>query len=190
MKLSDLDFRKLLPQFMREDSAVIGLSNGLDSIVPSLAESMKVLTTWDHIDELAEGELDELAVELNVLWYDMGATLDTKRDLIKNSMDVYRHLGTKWAVESVIHSYFGEGYIAEWFDYDGEPGHFRVYSTNPSLTNEKLLEFLNLLEKVKRASSILDGVFISLTGQMNLYTGVAIHESGKDVYAIGAKPLA
>lgn len=190
MRLSDLEFIRLLPQFMRKDSAVAGLAKGLDSIIPSLSASMRTLTTWDHIDELAENELDDLAVELNILWYDTGATVDTKRDLVKNSMDVYRHLGTKWAVESVIHSYFGDGYIAEWFEYDGEPGHFRVYSTNPSLTNEKLLEFLNLLEKVKRASSILDGVFISLTGQMNLYTGVAIHEVGRDLYAIGSKPLA
>lgn len=189
MKLSNLEFIKLLPQFMREDGAVIGLAEGLDSIIPSLSESMKSLTTWDNIDGLSENELDDLAVELNILWYDTGATLDTKRDLVKNSMEVYRHLGTKWAVESVIHSYFGDGYIAEWFEYDGEPGHFRVYSTNPSLTNEKLLEFLNLLEKVKRASSILDGIFISLTGQMNLYAGVAIHETGRELYAIGAKSL-
>lgn len=189
MKLSDIDFVKLLPQFMRDDSAVIGLAKGLDSIVPGLAASLPTLTTWDHIDELSERELDDLAVELNILWYDVGATINTKRDLVKNSMDVYRHLGTKWAVESVIQSYFGDGYIAEWFDYDGQPGHFRVYSTNPSLTDEKLLEFLNLLDKVKRASSILDGVFISLTGQMNLYAGVAIHTVGRELYSIGAKPL-
>lgn len=186
MKLSDIEFIRLLPLFMRDDLAVKGLANGIDEIVPTLAASLENLSTWDHIDDLSETELDELAWELNILWYDQGAPIDTKRDLIRNSTDVYRHLGTKWAVENVINSYFGEGYITEWFQYNGEPGHFRVYSTNPSLTSEKLAEFLNLLGKVKRASAVLDGIFITLTGQMNLSAGMALHEVSKEQYAIGA----
>lgn len=192
MKLSDIEFLRLLPSFMREDLAVIGLSKGIDKLVPGLADSMCLLTTWNHIDELQEAELDDLAVELNVLWYDKTASIYTKRDLIKNCMEVYRHLGTKWAVESVTKSYFGDAYIQEWFEYDGEPGHFRIYSTNPSLSisDDKLGEFMNLLEKVKRASSLLDGIYISLTGQMNLYSGIALHEISKEQYSIGATPLA
>lgn len=190
MKLSDIEFIRLLPQFMREDPAVQGLAAGIDSIIPNLSASLAILSTWDHIDELPESELDALAWELDVSWYDTGATIETKRDLIRNSMEVHRALGTKWAVESVIKSYFGDGYISEWFEYDGDPMHFRVYSNNPSLTNERLTEFLNLLGKVKRASAILDGIFISLTGQMNLYAGTALHEIGAEQYAIGATALA
>lgn len=186
MELKDLTFLRLLPQFMRDDQAVNGLAKGVDKVVPGLARSIERLSTWDHIDELTDEELDALAWELNILWYDTGASLDTKRDLIRNSDMVFRHLGTKWAVESVINSYFGDGYITEWFEYDGDPGHFRVYSTNPSLTNEKLIEFLNLLGKVKRASAKLDGIFIILTGQMPLYAGVGVREVSHETYAIGA----
>lgn len=186
MKLSTLEFLRLLPQFMREDGAVKGLAAAMDEIVPELARSTGALSTWDHIDELTEAELDALAWELNILWYDTGATIDTKRALIRDSDLVYQRLGTKWAVENVINSYFGEGYVTEWFEYEGQPGHFRVYSTNPSLNNEKLTEFMNLLNKVKRASAKLDGIFITLTGQMPLYAGVAIREAGKERYSIGA----
>ena len=186
MKLSTLEFLRLLPSFMRGDLAVQGLSSCVDKVIPDLSGSIELLTTWDHIDELTEDELDALAWELNILWYDKGANLDTKRDLVKNSDKVYRHLGTKWAVENVIRSYFGDGYIREWFEYEGEPGHFRVYSTNPSLNNEKLTEFLNLLGKVKRASAKLDGIFITLTGQMPLCAGAAVHEIGKEQFRIGA----
>ena len=186
MKLTTLEFIRLLPQFMREDGAVKGLAAAMDKIVPDLAQSAATLSTWDHIDELTEAELDALAWELNILWYDTGASLDTKRALVKDSDLVYKRLGTKWAVENVINSYFGDGYVEEWFEYEGQPGHFRVYSTNPSLNNERLTEFLNLLNKVKRASSKLDGIFITLTGQMPLSAGVALREYGKDTYAIGA----
>ena len=189
MKLSDLEFIKLLPMFMRDDDAVKGLAAGIDEIIPPLAESLSTLSTWDHIDSLSEAELDDLAWELNILWYDTGADIGVKRELIKNSDKVYRHLGTKWAVENVINTYFGEGYIQEWFEYGGEPGRFRVYSTNPSLTQERLTAFLNLLNKVKRASAKLDGIFITLTCQMPLSAGVAFHEIGHETYGNGARPI-
>ena len=186
MKLSDLEFIKLLPEFMRNDDAVRGLASGIDSIIPQLAAEVEKLSTWDCIDKLSEAELDDLAWELNILWYDTGATIDVKRNIVRDSDAVYKRLGTKWAVENVINTYFGDGYIEEWFQYGGDPGRFRVYSSNPTLNESKFAEFLNLLNKVKRASSQLDGVFITLSGQMNLHAGVALHEHGAEQYNIGA----
>lgn len=185
MKLSDLDFVKLLPQFMRDDDAVKGLATGVEEVVKGLSGSVDALSTWDVIDTLPESELDDLAWELNVQWYDNNANIEVKRDLIKNSDKVYQRLGTKWAVESIINSYFGEGHVEEWFEYGGEPGHFRVLSPNPSLNDEVLSDFLNLLNKVKRASAKLDGVFITLAGQMTMAAGMAYHETGHDTYVIG-----
>lgn len=185
MKLSDLELVKLLPQFMRDDAAVKGLAAGVEEVVKGLSASVAALSTWDHIDSLPESELDELAWELNIQWYDTGANIDVKRDLIKNSDKVFQRLGTKWAVENIIKSYFGEGHIEEWFEYSGEPGHFRVISTNPALNNERLAEFLNLLNKVKRASAKLDGIFITIGGQMIMAAGVAYHETGHDTFVVG-----
>ena len=186
MRLSDIEFIRLLPQFMQGDDAVQGLSVGLDIVVPQLAESIKSLSTWDQVDKLSEAELDDLAWELNILWYDKTADIGVKRSLVKNSDKVYQHLGTKWAVESVVNSYFGDGYISEWYEYDGEPGHFRVHSTNPSLTQEQLTEFLNIVNKVKRASAKLDGIVIYIDCQLPLYAGTAIHEVASETYTIGA----
>lgn len=189
MKLANLEFIKLLPQFMQNDAAVRGLAAGIDSIIPQLAADLEKLSTWDRIDELTEAELDDLAWELNIQWYDTGAPIDVKRNIVRDSDKVYKKLGTKWAVENVINTYFGEGYIEEWFQYSGDPGHFRVYSTNPTVNESKFAEFLNLLSKVKRASAKLDGVFITLTGQMNMSVGTALHETGAEQYDIGAVAL-
>lgn len=185
MKLNDIDFLKLLPQFMRDDAAVFGLAEGMNQIVRDLEGSVSTLSTWDRIDYLDEAELDELAWELNIQWYDTGASVEVKRNLIKNSDKVFQRLGTKWAVENIINTYFGEGYIEEWFQYDGDPGHFRVFSPNPSINNERLVEFVNVLNKVKRASAKLDGIYITLTGQMPMTAGVAYHETGHEMYVIG-----
>ena len=185
MKLTELEFIKLLPQFMREDAANRGLAAAIDGIAPSLANSISRLSVWDHIDELDEAKLDELAWELNILWYDYSADIDVKRELVKNSDMVHQHLGTKWAVENVINTYFGEGHVEEWFEYGGEPGHFRVMSPNPSLNAESFAAFINILHKVKRASAKLDGVYITLAGQMSMAAGMAYHETGHDTFVFG-----
>lgn len=189
MKLNDLDFIRLLPQFMRDDDAVMGLAAGINAIIPSLSASCEAMSTWDHIDDLSEEELDGLAWELNILWYDPGATIAVKRDIVRNSDKVWRYIGTKWAVENVIKSYFGNGHIEEWFEYGGEPGRFRVYSSNPSLNAERLSEFLNMLEKVKRASAKLDAIYITLAGELMLSSGVAFHETTFEQIAIGANVI-
>ena len=190
MKLNDLEFIRLLPLFMRNDDAVKGLAAGIDAIVPELAESIDKLTTWNHIDELTESELDELAWELNIPWYDTSSNIAIKREVIKGSDQVHKKLGTKWAVEKVVATFFGSGYVTEWWEYGGEPGHFQVNSSNPSLNNERFNEFLHLLDKVKRASAKLDSVVISMSGELPLYSAVALHEVANERYFIGASPSA
>ena len=190
MTLSELEFIRLLPQFMRDDAAVKGLSFGLDIVIPQLAESVKHLTTWDHIDSLSEDELDELAWELNILWYETDADIAVKREVIKNSDKVYQHLGTKWAVENVVNSYFGNGHIKEWFEYGGEPGRFRVHSSNTSITGETLTSFLNLLYKVKRASAKLEAIYIDLETNGGITYGACSEMAGKmDVWPLVARKV-
>lgn len=182
MRLDNIEFIKLLPQFMRNDGVVQGLAAAIDKIVPNVSEKLKTASTWDCIDKLSEAELDALAWELNIYWYDYGADIAIKRELVKNSDMVHQSLGTKWAVESIIKTYFGSGYVEEWFEYDGEPGHFRVFSSNPTVSNERLLEFVALLNKVKRASAKLDGIFLTLTGEVILSAGAAVHDTAIERY--------
>ncbi len=184
MNLSNLDFIKLLPQFMRDDSAVIGLANAINGLIPDLAEHVQNLSVWDRVDNLSEEELDYLAWELNILWYEKSASIEIKRQLVKNSDIVHQRLGTKWAVEYIISTYFGDGTIEEWFEYDGDPGHFRVLSSNPSLSNDRLVEFLSLLEKVKRASAKLDEIIISNSGDTSFTWGVALHDYGSNRWRV------
>lgn len=175
MKLKDLDFMRLLPQFMHGDGAVKGLAKGLNTVIPELYKRTRLLSTWDHIDELPESELDALAWELNILWYDSGASADIKRELVKNSDLVYRRLGTKWAVENVIRSYFQQGYVQEWYEYNGKPGTFRVCATVPAATQDKIAAFRSILGKVKRASAQIDRIEIANPPQQTTaYLGGAL----------------
>ena len=189
MRLNNLEFIKLLPEFMREDEAVKGLAAGLDSVIPGLIEKFKTLPTWGHIDTMSEAELDDLAWELNIPWYDAAAPIGTKRELIRSANNVHATIGTKAAVESIIQTYFGDGHVLEWFEYGGQPGRFRVLTTNPSVNNERLTDFLRLLSQVKRASAKLDTIEINLSSQMVLAAGMALHDVSAERYLIGPRPL-
>ena len=176
---------RMLPEPMKRDDGTAAMARvaaeelerrGIESGLPRL---------WGRFDDMAGDLLDILAEDLGLTWYDSDAPAAVKRELLKNSGQVFRRLGTKWAVENVIGTYFGEGFVREWFEYDGEPGHFRVYSPNPSVNQERLEEFLSLLERVKRTSAKLDGIFISLTGHTPIYAGVAVRETSTERYEIG-----
>lgn len=186
MNTSNVDIIKLLPQFMRKDGAAQGISGAVSPFIQELSKAIDLMSSWDKIDELPEAELDELAWELNLVWYDKAADISIKRTLIKNGIHMHSKLGTKWAVEEIIKTYFGVGQIREWWDYAGEPGHFKVLSTNPSITNERFDEFLRLLDSVKRTSAHLDGVLITLTNHMYLYHGFAVHNVSHEQHRIGA----
>ena len=176
MRLNDVETVRLLPAWVREDKAVIGLGKGTDNVVKALFARIKLLSRWNKIDELEDAVLDEMAYELNIPWYDSTAPIATKREIIKKSDLVYSKLGTKYAIEQIISAYFGTGELQEWFDYGGEPFHFKILSDNPALVNENYELFLRLLNIAKRKSAHLDAILICLTGNLPLYAAAIPHE--------------
>lgn len=186
MRLSEADILKLLPAFMRDDESVAALAAGSNEVIRQLANSIRLLSTWDHIAEMTSKELDGLAWELGIDWYDSAASIEAKRSVIKESDQVYAKLGTKWAVERIVTSYFGSGVVREWWEYGGEPFHFKVLSDNPELVNAHLDKFMALLQTVKRKSAWLDAILIVLTGELKVHFGMAVRDHSREQHRLGA----
>lgn len=157
MKLEDVDIQKLLPLFMREDEACMGFSAALNGLLAEVAAKIQLLSRWDHIDEMTDAQLDELAWELNITWYNKTAPLEVKRQVVRESELVHSKLGTKWAVETLLGTYYGDVTVQEWWEYGGEPNHFKILSPNPSILNDEAA-FMFYLNAAKRLSSWLDEV--------------------------------
>lgn len=188
LRLGDIEFVRLLPTWMRGDLADVALAQGVDEVIRDLAPQVAVLSVWDCLDQLPDAYLDELAWALDVRWYDSGASHDTKVDLVRNSDRVHQKLGTVGAVESVVSSYFGAGRVMEWPDYDGQPHHFKVFTTDPSAVGENLPRFLDMLRKVKRLSSVFDGVMIGLTGEQTARHGMVTKITSRETIELGVTP--
>ena len=140
---------------MRRDGSVIGLAQGSGIVARDAYSHLRYLTRWDKIDQLSSTDLDELAWELNTLWYNSTAPIETKRQLIKSSDLVFARLGTRWAVEQVTSAYFGNARLYEWFEYGGDPHFFKV-QLDFDPTQEQKDEFRRILEIVKRKSQWLE----------------------------------
>jgi len=173
MRLADCQIEKLLPLFMREEADNIALARALDPVVRDFGNKIKWCSDFENIDHLPEPFLDALASELGIDWYKRTADIDVKRELVRNSDLVHRTLGTKYAVEQVVADYYGDAKVVEWWEYDGEPGHFKISVSEDKAKIVFPEELYLLISKVKKASAILDGVDFNWTNYQKIYGVVA-----------------
>ena len=160
MKVSNIDFIRLLPAFMQDDEAAIALSKAMNQLINEPGSRIPTIRTWNEIDKMSEAECDELAWELDVDWYDStGMSLEEKRDTIKLAIQIKRKRGTKWAVERLISAYFGEGYVVEWYEMGSSPYTFVALTTNADIDAHSFEKFVQAVKSAKNSRSHLIGVF-------------------------------
>ena len=175
MKLDDgLNLLEFLPVFMREDVTAQGFAyavqNQLNKVIVNVAEAQ----IYANIDRLSNSILDELAWQFNIPEYASNLDITAKRLLVKNCFRTHKQRGTAGAVARVVSDIFGNGYVEEWFEYGGEEYHFRVVTSNQSVTGEQAEIFADAVNKVKRASTIMDTVIVDMSAQMTVYYACAV----------------
>lgn len=180
----DVDFTRTLPEPLKNDETMITLGKVIAAELQTNIHMARLAVIYARIDELEERLLDILAHDLHIDWYNPDATIELKREIIKDSVRVHKLMGTAAAVERVIISYFGNGEVWHWYEYGGEPHHFRIISTNPSVTAEREREFLWLLEIVKRKSSWLEEVLIMLETDFVTHFGMVAHDLTHEIITI------
>ena len=109
-----------------------------------------------RVDELPENVIDALAYNLDVFWWNPNASLEEKREGIRQALNTHRRLGTTQSVQDAINTYLGGGVVEEWFNYSGDPFHFQLSGADVSSIVADYPAFLRVLEGVKRFSAVLD----------------------------------
>ena len=181
----DVDFTRTLPEPLKNDEKMLALGRVIAGELQENIRLARLNIIFARIDELPDALLDIIAHDLHIDWYDCDSPIDVKREVIKGSVRVHKRMGTRPAVESVIKTYFGDGEVQHWYEYGGEPHRFRVISSNPSISEERFAEFVRILSTVKRLSSWLDDIIISLTHKMTLTAGVVISEFSREAHIMG-----
>ena len=159
MKLKDLDFIQLLPVFMKKDPAVQALASVMTQTLADPDEHLKDAATWNRIEKLSEAELDEMAWELDIDWYDFGSSRKAKIAQVKSAVLIKKRRGTKWAVEQILRNIIGRAWVNEWMDYGGDPYHFEVAIKNSVVTQDMYGRLVTQIEAAKNVRSILDRIY-------------------------------
>ncbi len=121
-----------------------------------LCEDTGQLSIYPRVEELPESLLDILAKDFNVEWYDFDADVNEKRRIIKECFSVHRYKGTKYAVKTALEGVYSSIDVLEWFQYGGEPYHFKVVISDSTSTAEKLLKVFRKIKYYKNLRSKLD----------------------------------
>lgn len=162
------------PAVLVNDRNMNPLLDTLADALANLATDCRMATIYPHIDELPEELVDILAQDFKVDWYDFNADLATKRNLLKDSFYVHRHRGTRSAVETALSDIWPNSKLEEWFEYAGDPYHFRVILT-AEYSQDEQVRALEAINKAKNVRSVLDAIIFNSGGtECELYTACGI----------------
>lgn len=170
INFSDGELLDILPSQMKSDLDMQCLSHALKIAIQNLLSYESGTMTAIFIDQIPEKIVDVLAVDLRTQYYDQSLPLETKRNLVKNTLTWYMTAGTPAAVKELVASVFGKGDVVEWFEYGASPFYFKI-QTDAILTNEIMEYFSEMIDRIKNVRSHLDFVEIDRTIPQTLYAG-------------------
>ena len=149
-----------LPPALQKDPSAVALAEAMADLLARRPEEIEQLRIYPVIDRLDERLLDILAYDFKVDWWDADYSLEEKRWTLKDSWRVHKLLGTKAAVEMAISAIYPRTTVLEWWEYGGEPYHFRldINITNDSIDSDKQRRVLERLNYYKSLRSHNDGV--------------------------------
>lgn len=193
IKLSGSRFTGIMPENLASQVETQAFAYAVGRQIEKLCAYSDAARTYAAIATMPEWLLDYMAVELRTPSYDENYSLKTKRALIQGSLLFYTQMGTPAAVNRIIETIFETGYIEEWYEYDGDPHHFRAYvGDGGEVGPGELEEFRRVLSSVKRLSSWLDDIItitamdpdmVTFTGTMGKgYTSTPLPEAAVDYH--------
>lgn len=160
MRLKDIDLDRIIPQFMEDDASVKAMNAVLEPVIKKLASELDRLPMWNNLSSLTDEELDNIAYEFDIPWYNNMYAREKKINIIKNGVELTNRLGTPYTFVQVLQDIFGGCELQEaGIHYDGLPHHFQIQVSNGENLDEVSYGRLQyLIDKIKRKSSWLDKV--------------------------------
>lgn len=156
-----------LPPALRSDPSVVVLSEVLAELLAARPAEIDRLLIYPAIDTLDEPLLDILARDFKVDWWDPEYSLEEKRRTLKDSWRVHKTLGTKAAVEMAVSAIYPNTQVVEWWEYGGEPYHFRLHInvSDDNIESDKQRRVLSRLDTYKNLRSHLDTINYRMTAR-------------------------
>lgn len=154
----DADLIGTMPFSISQDEEVQRVAKAVEANLNLAAKCIPLVAVYARIDELPEEILDSLAWQFHMDIYDDGADIEAKRNYVKTAIQYHRYKGTVWAVKEAAGAVSQNAEVKEWFDYGGEPYHFKAVAEKPIVTLEELRSLIQTMMDAKNVRSWLDGI--------------------------------
>ena len=173
--LGNIKLIELMPIFLRSDPFIISACDVLTPYINELDVEIRQKLILNQIDYLDAAELDNLAIDRRITWYNTADSLIVKRNVIKKALEIQAYAGTTWAIEEAAKTVFASGRVEEWHQYGGEANHFKVFTSNAQANAEMSARFLQIINKLKSSTAVLDAIIIELASALNIKVGMYTH---------------
>ena len=158
-KVDDIPLKETLPDSIRKDQTVQDICDAIKKEMQAVSRAAGYCLLLPRLEELSEALLDELAWEYHVDFYDQTMPIDQKREMVRQALENHRKKGTAAVVRNVVSIILEDGRVEEWFQYGGEPYHFRVILIlGPMASEETIQKLVDTVYAVKNVRSWLDYV--------------------------------
>lgn len=169
-------YLSLPPNLQTTDNACFAYA--FDKQVKRLHVLAKKLTVWSDLDHADPKYYDYMALAIRASYYKSEYNNKQKLKLIKSTLAERRYAGTVRAIEELLKHSILDARFVPWYKYAGEPYHFKI-ETSDTPEKDAVLSFESMLQRVKAARSIIDGVEIDHgPTKGNLYIGVGVCQQG------------
>lgn len=171
---SALSLRALLPAPLRNDEEIAIVADIISADIQKINDIVKLINLKATLSQQTDAVLDELGYEKHIEGYSAALSRSVRESLIHRAIQLHRYKGTPASMQSALDS-LGYGMtIKEWFEYDGEPYHFKIeldlFGQEISDAEYALIDVF--IEQYKNVRSKLDGITINFALDAVFYEAI------------------
>jgi len=146
-------FKELLTPSIVGDEKIKAFAEAFEKQFEQLYALTEIPCILPRIDELPEEVLDLLAWQFHVEGWELATSIEEKRNLVKNAIELHRYKGTKWAIKKVFGLLNMNAVVKEWFETGGEPYTFDVELLDVVREDTPIAKLIELINEYKNARS-------------------------------------
>lgn len=185
INLKDNTLLREIPNNLLVDERVSNFAKAIQSSLDKMLEWSNKINYTMQLENLDDEILDYLLWEKHITWPEGLSLINTREQKIKfiqNAITLHRIKGTPAALELVFSIVDVTCSIKEWFEYEGDPYHFKINLSvlENGVSEETMTALEALVMEYKNVRSYLESINIFLTSRASCYVGASI-QTGEEI---------
>jgi P2-related tail formation protein len=176
IKVTDNELLEAMTSSLRNDWQFASMIQAFQPLYDQLIGDIRAQLAFRvNLPTCSDIVLLHLATEFRLdVVYNANLPRAIREDLIRNAPQWLARHGTKSVIDEVTSTIFNFAAVQENWEYDGNPYHFRILTTDPVLDPNQIAYLYNIVLYLKNVRSVFDGVFRFGKAATTMYTGAAI----------------